>query len=544
MKKGVIAIAGAVVVAAGIVLPAGYLGQVAEKTIKGRLANMPYGYEIEVAEYRRGWFSSTARLEWRPPGNLGPLAMPAQDVSGEASPIDSSGVPVAFVSGPVAVDIEIAHGPVFFAVSPGVGLFNARGRIDPGSGDAEPPAQSGEDCADCVELYVTSFSGRTVSHRLQFDGLEWRFGPAVMTLGGGQMAGEWSGADGLLWQQTSLRSMDLDTGMEEAGLRVSMTDFESRAEYPQGLAGGAILAASESNASVGETLISGADGSAVMRIAGFSAATSTARGEDGLYRATGGMEMEALEVLGREFAPVEMTLDSGGFGEAALLKMVTALGGGVFETPPDAALPGEGLQAGPEVSPAAAIPPLAADMKEAIRALMADGPYAEVSAVLTYQEEHELKLDVAQAIEPDRVAAGADMASLPALLSALDLALNIEIPLAAAEELLGETLLQGNMARNLLEETDTAYRLALVLRDGAIELNGQVLPLTLPSGQPSPFDEDTQSPFDDPGPSPFDDAEPSPFDDPGPSPFDDPGPIPLDDLPRAPFDDAEPPPSG
>ena len=530
MKKGVIAIAGAVVVAAGIVLPAGYLGQVAEKTIEGQLANMPYGYEIEAKEYRRGWFSSTARLEWRPPGNLGLPMMPAEDVSGEASAAGSPGVLVGYVSGPVAVDIEIAHGPVFFAVSPGVGLFNARGRIDLGGSDSagEPPAQSEEDCADCVELYVTSFSGRTVSHRLQFDDLEWRFGPAVMTLGGGRMAGEWSGADGLLWQQTSLRSMDLDTGMEEAGLRVSMTDFESRAEYPQGLAGGAILAASESKESVGEALIAGADGSALMRMAGVSAATSTARGEDGLYRAAGGMEMEALEVLGREFAPVEMALDSGRFGEAALLKMVTALGGGVFETPPETALPGEGSQADPEASPAAAVPPIAADMKEAIRALMADGPYAEVSAVLTYQEEHELKLDVAQAIEPDRVAAGADMASLPALLSALDLALNIEIPLAAAEELLGQALLQGDMARNLLQQTDTAYRLALTLRGGAIELNGQRLPLSLPSAQPSPSD--------DPGASPFDD--------PGPSPFDDPGPIPLDELPRSPFDDAEPPPSG
>lgn len=530
MKKGVIAIAGAVVVAAGVVLPAGYLGQVAERTIEGQLANMPYGYEIEVKEYRRGWFSSTARLEWRPPGNLGLPMKPAEDVSGEAPAAGSPGVLVGYVSGPVAVDIEIAHGPVFFAVSPGVGLFNARGRIDLSSGDAEPAAQSGEDCAACVELYVTSFSGRTVSHRLQFDDLEWRFGPALMTLAGGQMAGEWSGADGLLWQQTSLRSMDLDTGMEEAGLRVSMTDFESRAEYPQGLAGGAILAASESKESVGEALITGADGSALMRMAGLSAATSTTRDDDGLYRATGGMEMEALEVLGREFAPVEMTLDSGGFGEAALLKMVTALGGGVFEAPPEAALPGEGSQADPEASPAAAVPPLAADMKEAIRALMADGPYAEVSAVLTHQEEHELKLDVAQAIEPDRVAAGADMASLPALLSALDLALNIEIPLAAAEQLLGETLLQGNMARNLLQETDTAYRLALTLTGGTIELNGQRLPLSLPSAQPSPSD--------DPGASPFDDPGPTPFDDPGPSPFDDPGPIPLDELPRSPFGDA------
>ena len=508
MKKGVIAIAGAVVVAAGVVLPAGYLGQVAEKAIEGQLANMPYGYEIEVAEYRRGWFSSTARLEWQPPGNLVLPAMPAPDVSGEASAADSSVVFVGFASasGPVAIDVEIAHGPVFFAVGPGVGLFSARGRIDPGSRAGEPAAQSGEACVGCVELYVTSFSGRTVSHRLQFDNLQWRFGPALMTLAGGQVAGEWSGPDGLQWQHASLRMMDLNG----VGLRVFMADLESRIEYPQGLAGGAVLGASESNASMAQVLIAGADGNTVMQMAGLSAATGTAMGDDGLYRATGGVEMEALEVLGREFAPVEVTHDSGGFGEAALLKMVSALGGDVFEVPPAAALPGEGSQADPEAPPAAAIPPLAADMKEAVGEMMADGPYADISAVLTYRGKHELKLDVAQAIEPERVPAGADMASLPAFLSALDFALDVEIPLAAAEELLGQALLQAEPARSLLQRTDTAYRLALALRDGTVQLNGQNLPLSLPSAQPSPFDDSPPSPFDDDAPSPFEDATPPP----------------------------------
>ena len=529
MNKGVIAIAGAAVVAAGIVLPAGYLGQVAEKTIEGRLANMPYGYEVEVAEYRRGWFSSAARLEWQSSGSPGSPAMPEADVSGEGAADGASGVLAGFASGPVAIDVEIAHGPVFFAVSPGVGLFNARGRIDFGGGTGEPAAQAGEDCANCVQLYVTSFSGRTVSHGLQFDDLEWRFGPAVMTLAGGQVAGEWSGAGGLQWQHSSLRRMDLDTVMDEAGLRVSMTDLESRTEYPQGLAAGAVLAASESNASMAEVLIAGADGNTAVRMAGLSLTTTTTPGDDGLYSATGGVEMEALEVLGRKFAPAELTHDSGGFGEAALLEMLTAMGGEVFETPPDTALLEEGSQAGPEAPPPAAIPPLKSEVKEAIAGMMANGPHADVSAVLTYGGEHELKLDMAQAIKPERVPDGTDMASLPAFVSALDFALEIEIPSAAAEELLGQSLLDGEMAQNLLEETDAAYRLALSVKGGAIELNGQKLPLSLPSAQPSPFDDPGPSPFDDPGPSPFDDPGPSPFDDPGPSPFDDPGPSPFDD---------------
>ena len=53
MKKPVIAIAVVVLVAAGIVLPAGYFGQVAERLINERLANMPFGYQTEVVDYQR-----------------------------------------------------------------------------------------------------------------------------------------------------------------------------------------------------------------------------------------------------------------------------------------------------------------------------------------------------------------------------------------------------------------------------------------------------------------------------------------------------------
>ena len=64
MKKSVIAVL--VLAAAGIVLPAGYFGQVTETTLRERMANMPYGFQMELTDYRRGWFSSTARLEWDP----------------------------------------------------------------------------------------------------------------------------------------------------------------------------------------------------------------------------------------------------------------------------------------------------------------------------------------------------------------------------------------------------------------------------------------------------------------------------------------------
>ena len=79
MKKSVIAIAVLVLVAAGIVLPAGYFGQVTETTLRERMANMPYGFQMELTDYRRGWFSSTARLEWDP---LGGLPMPGPGAPG------------------------------------------------------------------------------------------------------------------------------------------------------------------------------------------------------------------------------------------------------------------------------------------------------------------------------------------------------------------------------------------------------------------------------------------------------------------------------
>ena len=516
MNKSVAAIAVLVLAAAGIVLPAGYFGQVAETTLKTRMANMPYGLQMEVVEYQRGWFSSTARLEWQPPGNLAIPPVPGQGVLEAPSATGPSTVYVAFHSGPVAIDLEIAHGPVFFAVSPGVGLFNARGRIGPGGGVREAATESGESGGNFMDVHVSSFSGGTVSNRLEFETLEWYFGPVFVTLAGGRMAGEWTGPNAFQLQRATLEKMDVHTGIAEAGIRISFTDIEIRAEYPQGLESGAILAPLESDSSIGEAHFSGSGGNTLMRMTGLSALNRAGVDADGLYHVANQLEIESLQVLEREFAPVELNQESGGFGEAAMLKLMAAVSAGIFEAPPAPQLPGEQPPEQPATPPggalAAALPPLTAEMKEAIRAILADGPYGDVSTVALYQGEHALKLDVHQAFDPDLVPAGADMASLPGFLSAAEYALDIEVPVVAAEDLFGQGLLQTGLAQGLLKENETTYSLSLALRNGTIELNGRTLPLSLPTAQESPFNEDAPARFAEDAPSRFADDEPSPFD--------------------------------
>lgn len=508
MKKGVMAISAILLVAAGVALPAGYFGQVAERTLKNRTANMPYGLQMEIVEYRRGWFSSTARIEWQPPGNLAIPPIPGQDPFGSASTADLSAVLVALDSGPLAIDLEIAHGPVFFAVGPGVGLFNARGRIAVAGGAAEDATESDESGGNSIDVYVSSFSGGTVSSRLEFETLEWRFGPVFVNLAGGRMAGEWTGRSAFQLQYAALEKMDVNTGAADAGVRISLTDIESRAEYPQGLESGAIPAPVESNASIGEARVAVSGGDSLMRMTGLNALSSTGVDPDGLYRVANQLEIESLEVLERRFAPVEISQESGGFSEAAAQKLTAAVSAGIFEAPPDpqaldeqpATLPGGAL--------ADALPPLTAEMKEAIRAMLADGPYGDASTVAMYQGEHALKLDLHQAFDPDLVPAGADVASLPGFLSAVEYALDIEVPRVAAEELFGQGLVQRVLAQGLLEQNETAYSLSVALRNGSIELNGRMLPLSLPTARNSPFNEDAPSRFEADEPSPFDQARP------------------------------------
>lgn len=516
MKKSVIAVLVILLVAAGVVLPAGYFGQVAERTLKSRVANMPYGLQMEVVEYRRSWFSSTARLEWQPPENLTVPPIAGQYPFGGASATDFSTVLAAFDSGPITIDLEIAHGPVFFAVGPGVGLFNARGRIDPGGEAMEAATELNESGGNFIDVYVSSFSGSTVSNRLEFRALDWRFGPVLVNLAGGRIAGEWTGPNAFQLQHAVLEEIDVHTGMADAGIRISITDMESRTEYPQGLASGAILAPSEANTSIGEVRIAGSGGNTLMRMTGLSSLESSSVGEDGLYRVDGRLDIESLEVMEREFGAVELSQDAGGFSEAAVLKLMAALSAGVFEAPPDDPQSLEGpppeQSAPPPGGMLAALPSLTGEMKEAIRALVADGPYADISTVVMYQGEQALRMDTHQAFYPDRVPAGVDMASLPAIASSLEYTLDIEVSRVAAEDLFGTDLLQGELTQMLLEESETAYSLSVAVRNGKIELNGLTLPLSLPTATPSPFEASPSFPLGEDEPNPFDQVPPPPPD--------------------------------
>lgn len=515
MKKSAIAISAVLLVAAGIVLPAGYFGQVAERTLKSRVTNMPYGLQMEVVEYRRGWFSSTARLEWQPPENLAGPPVAGQDPLGDAFGTELSAVLVAFDSGPIPIDLEIAHGPVFFAVGPGVGLFNARGRIDPGAAAMEAESDSDESGGNFIDVHVSSFSGGTVSNRLEFRKLDWRVGPVFVNLAGGRLAGEWTGPNAFQLQDATLEKIDVQTGMADAGIRISMTDIESRTEYPQGLASGAFLAPSESNTSIAEVHVEGAGGNTLVRMNGLNSLGSSSVGEDGLYRIDGRLEIESLEVMEREFGALELNQDAGGFSEAAVLKLMDALSAGVFDAPPDDPQslenpPPEQAAPPPEGMLAAALPSLTEEMKEAIRAMVADGPYADISTVVLYQGEHALKMDAHKAFYPDRVPAGTDMASLPAIVSSLEYTLDIELPKVAAEDLFGPGLLQAELTRMLLEENETGYTLSVALVNGSVELNGRTLPLSLPTATPSPFGEGSSFPLGEDEPNPFDQAPPPP----------------------------------
>jgi len=262
--------------------------------------------------------------------------------------------------------------------------------------------------------------------------------------------------------------------------------------------------------------VEGAGGNTLVRMTGLISLGSSSVGEDGLYRIDGRLEIESLEVMERKFGALELNPDAGGFSEAAVLKLVDALSAGVFEAPPDDPQsleePPAEQSAPPPGGMLAALPSLTAEMKEAIRAVVADGPYADVSTVVMYQGEHALKLDTHQAFYPDRVPAGTDLASLPAIVSSLEYTLDIEVPKVAADDLFGPGLLQGEPARTLLEENATAYSLSLALKNGRIELNGQTLPLFLPTATASPFEGAPSFPLGEDEPNPFDQAPPPPPD--------------------------------
>ena len=486
MNRKVIAVVAVLLVAAAVVLPAGYFGQVAETTMKNRMANMPYGFQMELVDYQRGWFSSTARLEWQPLGGLPMPGMLPQGPLTGGSAIDFPPALEILGSEPIRIDLEIAHGPVYFAVGPGVGLFHARGRVDLGDGtsSAEPDAPD-----SYMDLYVSSFSGGTVNNRLEVPNLEWGLGPLTLNLAGALVEGEWTGPGSFQLQRVVLEEMDMNIGLAGAGVSVSMSDVDSRTEYPQGLESGAILAASESTSTFGEVLVESSEGNTVIRMTGLSSVDVTSREENGTYRADSDATIESLEFMEREFAPIEIQQVSGGLGEAALLQLLAALNGGVFETPAPPQMPENDTQA-PSMTPPAGpaivqMPQLTPEMKEAVLAMFADSPYTEISAVLTYMGEHTIELRLRQAIDGERVAATADMMNLLGMLSVLDYAVDFEIPIAAAEDLFGQGIVQMGLMQGLLQQTETAYSLSVALQDGILTINGRPMPIPMMGPPPA-----------------------------------------------------------
>lgn len=480
MKKLVMAIAVLVLVAAGIVLPAEYFGRVAEATLKNRMANMPYGFQMEIKDYRRGWFSSTARLEWNP---LGGLPMPGPLPAGPLPDVAVMDLPPAMgtlMPGPVAIDIEIAHGPVYFAVGPGVGLFNARGRVDFGNEESS----DAEDSPDqYMELYVSSFSGATVENRLEFPGANWDLGPMDMHLAGVLVEGEWTGPDSFQLQHLGLDNMEMTFGPAESGVRIAVSDVESSTEYPQGLESGAILAPSEATSSVGEILIDRSGGDTVFRMTGLSSVDTTSREEDGSYRAESDATIESMEVLGREFAPIEIRQTVGGLSEESLLKLLAALGGDIMEAPAMPQAPDSGSQAPDAAEPASpapvVMPQLTPGMQAAIHAMLADGPYTDMNAVFTYEGEHTIRLDMHYSFDPERAPATAEMVSLLSIISGLEYTVDAEIPIAAAEELFGQGIIQMGVMQGLLQQNESTYTASVALRNGTLSINGRPMPIAL-----------------------------------------------------------------
>ena len=480
MKKSAIAIAVLVLVAAGIVLPAGYFGQVTETTLRERMANMPYGFQMELTDYRRGWFSSTARLEWDPLGGLPMPGLGPQGALPGADPLDLPAGVEKLVSGPIAIDIEIAHGPVFFAVGPGAGLFHARGRVD-----FEDPASVGDEgSADgYLDLYVSSFSGATVDNRLEIPDAEWDFGPMALKLEGVLLEGEWTGPESFQLQRAMLDNMNMSVGVAGTGMRVAMSDLDSSTEFPQGLESGAMLAPSHSTSSVGEILVEKSNGNAVLRMSGLKSEETASPEEDGTYRVDSDITIESMEVLNREFAPIEVQQTAGGFSEDSLLQLLTALGDGIFDASAAPQAPEESpqdLSATPPAGPLpAAPPPLSRAMQEAIVAMLADGPYTDMNAELTYKGEQTLRLDLSYAFNREFAPATVEQVSLLGVLSGLDYTLDAEIPIAAAEELFGQGIIQMGLMQGLLQPTETTYTVSLALADGMLSINGRPMPIPL-----------------------------------------------------------------
>ena len=491
MKKPVIAIAVVVLVAAGIVLPSGYFGQVAERLIDERLANIPFSNQVEVVEYQRGWFTSTARIEWRPPaGFLPPPTVAAGGLlNSGGSPTDPAWLEKLSGTGVVSVDLEIAHGPVFFALGGGVGLFRAHGRIDLGMGELDAAPDSAASDNGVVEVFLSSFSGGTVNNRVELPRLELDTGTVAMHLIGAEVEGEWSGPESFQLQRFALESFDLDLGANlSAAMR--MANLSARIEYPEGMPSGALLAPANSTTGMDELEILVADGGSVLRMSGMTAADALSLDESGFFGGESSAAIESMEFLDREFTDVRIEQVFGGLSEAAFTGWVDAMMDWSPEelaawpplTPqeePSGESP-ESLEQGSSAAPRGS-PPKA---RQALREILAGSPFYGMDIDLVYQQEHSLNVDIHLGYEGERVPAAEDLGNMLAVLGGLEVSLDIEVPVAAAQELIGRGILQMAQAQGFLQRSEANYRMSVALKDGMLNLNGISMPLPLPGAAP------------------------------------------------------------
>lgn len=494
MKKPVIAIAVLVLVAAGIVLPANYFGQVAETTLRERLANMPYGYQMQVVGYERGWFSSTATLEWQPFGGMfqGMGAFPPGGL-----PVGAMGELEEVASLPdlslFRIDIEVAHGPVFFAVAPGVGLFTARGSVGMNVlAEAAGADPSWEEDVTLLEFEASSFSGATVHNRLFIPGLEESFGPLSLNLGEVRLDGEWSGPGSFQLQRASLADLSASVGEPEAFL-VRMTGFDARTEYPDGIEDGALLAPAVTTSSLGELLAGRSDDDVLFRMSGLTAEDTFSLDENGLYGGESVAALESLEVAGRAFSAVAINQRIGGLSEQALLDYLAAAVQAPFPLPPEPQDPGAGTDESVPVEPVPGAdesirvepvpqapsmgPQLPPELAAAVLAMFKNGIYYGLDAVLTYEREHKVTFGFEMGYDAEKAPLFDALGLVPALLAGLELSMEFSVPVVAAGEILGQSTVQMARMQGLLQEQDGVLQASIGMKQGMLTLNGMPVPL-------------------------------------------------------------------
>lgn len=487
MKKLRVAVLVLLIVTAAVVLPAGYFGEEAERTLRDRLANMPSGFAMEVVEYERGWFSSTARIEWAPLGGRlpGSVVLP----SGATAATVVGDVPLAWLAefGPVAIDLEIAHGPVFFSVAPGAGLFLARGRV--ALGDPAPDAKSESDGVEeaQIEFQLSSFSGAKVSSRLDSPGFAQDFGPVDLSIDALQVEGEWSGASAFQLQRASLGGMSVSLGKPD-GVRMALTDFSSRTVYSEGVEGGALLAPASASVYLEEFLVAGSDDDIMLFVGGVDSEIIVSREESGLYRRESDTSIESMELMGREFSPVEIRQVYGRLSDSALRDFFSAVNSMRLEPPPREQVEGDTAAETPGGQPvpqsSGAVSALSPELARAIVGLLASGPFYDLDAGLTYKEQHGLEFGLGLGYEGEKAPLIESLGLAPALLDGIEIAVDFSVPAAIAGELLGENVFQLARLQGLLRESGENFSLSVSMSQGTLTVNGTPMPLPLPGSAP------------------------------------------------------------